>query len=397
MNVRRNVIRDIILQTVKLIVILLIFTQALQPNGIIARLLGISTDLSPLLPTVIVFSLILYVSSIIQKLFLLKIKEVLNMVFNGLAIATATYLFNQTPWTPEIFRAINFWVYIFMLSLIFYGAAKSLSSLYNEPLIHILSASVFFIVIGVSSSMILTTIISHFALHAPFGKIIANAISLSCTVAAIIFPLSLLKYSRNPYLHYLGGMIESRINRIFLLLLLLQLYFEVLRPQIVSSARLSMPLELIEWGALCFSIGIFYLNLRSQVSKRIIEPLNLGKWTILRQEIEYRTDPEQLNLAALIEEFIELGIREGLIAYLALLMFQNNLPLKFIKNIIRKVLDFKEVPYPRIFPESWHSAIDEENKRRRRKLLEEVLDEIEQYLKMRKLILESSTSVGERR
>ncbi|MBS7607535.1 hypothetical protein KEJ14_06860, partial [Candidatus Bathyarchaeota archaeon] len=96
MATRKKVIKNIILQTVKLIVALLILNWLLQ-SGPAAQFLDLDIDLSPLLPSITILSLILYISSLIQTIFVMRIAEIIGYALNGLAVALALYLFNLTP------------------------------------------------------------------------------------------------------------------------------------------------------------------------------------------------------------------------------------------------------------------------------------------------------------
>lgn len=379
MAAHKKIIKDIILHTVKLTIVLLSFQWALQPQGPVAQFLG--KDLSYLLPPIFVLSIILYISSIIRTIFAMKIAEIVGYALNGLALALALYLIILTPLAPKLLYLMNFWLFICMLIVIFNYVAKSLADLYHEPVLGILSNSIALFLTGITLSNILTILMSPLSLPPKVSEFIPIIIFWTFTATSILLTATLLKYFPNPYLHYFGEKISSNITGITFLLILVPTYFFILKPYILSYYYrfIPMPIDIFEWGMICFLFWLFYNNIKGQVSKRFSEQLNLGDWTRLEQEIEHRIDLEQRNIANLVEEFVEYGMKDGIITYLTSIMLLNGVKETYIRGIIKKVLDFQETPYPKICLRSWIARIDEENRRRRMKLIEEVLEDMKFY------------------
>lgn len=379
MATHKKVIKDIVLHTIRLIVTLLILNLLLQPSGPVAQFLGI--DLSYLLPSVIVLSIILYISSIIQTIFIMRIAEIVGYALNGLALALALYLFNLTPLAPELLYLINFWLFIFLLVVIFNYVVKSLADLYKEPFIGILSNSVSLFLTGISLSNISTIFMSQISLSPGISEFIPKIIFWAFTATSIFIPATSLRHSSNPYLHYFGEKVSSNITGIAFLLILILTYLFILRPYVLSLYYrfTPIPIDLFEWGVICLSFWLFYNNLKGRMSKRLTKQLYFGDWTKLKQEIEYKIDPEQLNIASIIEEFIEYGIKDGIITYIASIMLSNGVREKYVRPIIKKILDFQEISYPKICLRPWIKWIDEENRQRRMELVEEVLNDMRYY------------------
>lgn len=369
----KKVINEIILNTVKLIAALLILYWSLQPEGLITQFLG--KDLSFLLPSIIVLSIILYISSLIETIFIMRIAEIFCNALNGLAVALALHLFNLTPLAPDLLYSMDYWLFACILIAIFNYVAKSLAELYHEPLVSIFSTSLSLFLFGFSFSNILAVLIVPLSLP-PETSIF---LFWSFTAAAIIFWLTAFRNFSNPYLRYLGEKIDSHIASIIFLLILIQIYFTILRPYIISHSHLFVPASLIEWGVICLSFWLFYRNLKKQVKEHLTEPLNLGCWTMLKQEISHQIDPEQRSTANLVEEFIEYGTKDGIITQLAAIMLLNGVKEEYVRHIVKKILDFHEVPYPKICLKPWLKGIDEENKRRRKELMEEIVHNIRYY------------------
>lgn len=378
MTTRKKVIRDVTLHSVKLIIILLVLNWSLQPGGLAVQFLGI--DLSCLLPSIIILLTIFYISSLIQMVFILRIAEIAGNALNGLALALALYLFNLTPLAPKLLYLMNFWLFMCMLTLVFNYTTKSLADLYHEPFIGVLSSSISLFLAGISLSNISTILVPYIFSSSEVSNFIPKIISWVFTIASILFPVALFKHFPNPYLHYLGEKISSNITSIIFLLILVLTYFSILRPYILSHYYfIPIPIDLFEWGIICLSFWLFYEKLRGQVRKRLTEQLNLGEWTRLEQEVKHKIDLEQLNIASIIEEFVEYGIKDGIITYIASTMLLNGIEEKYIRWIIKKILDFQEIRYPKICLRAWAKGIDEENKWRRIKLVEEVLSDMRYY------------------
>lgn len=398
METREKIIKNIILQVIKLAISFSVLSWIIMPGGLaeqfLSQFLGIDLELSPLFPSIIILLLIFCFSSLIRKIFVMEIAKILGHALNALALALAFYIFNLTPIAPEILSLINLWLFVFFLTVIFSYMAKSLSDIYHEPLIGVFSISILLSFTGISFSHISKILISPYLLLYNIPEIIF----WSFIIAAVInFHVALFRYFPNPYIRNLGIKVSSNIVIIIFLLILIQTYFSILRPNIISNVHLPVPINLIEWGALCIIFWFFYEDLKIQVSKHLTEPLNLGDWTTLKQEIQYNTDMEQLNIANLIKEFIECGIRDGLITNLTLFMFLNGFEENYIRNMIKKILDFQEVPYPKICLNIWLKGIDNENKDRRRELVKELLDDIKDYHKNREKRYKTIAKISSKR
>ncbi|MEM2661203.1 MAG: hypothetical protein QXS74_07785 [Nitrososphaeria archaeon] len=378
MEMREKIIKGIILQIIKSAISFLVLSWIIMPGGLANQFLGLDLELHHLLPSVTILLLIFCFSSIVQNIFAIPIAKILGNALNALAFTLAFYLFNLTPLAPEILSSINLLLFVFILTAILSYVAKSLASIYHEPLIGIFSISILLPFAGIFFSHVSKILISSFLLPSS----IPGIVFWSFIIASIInFHVALFRYFPNPYLHHLGIKVSSNIIIIIFFLILIQTYFSFLRPSIISNVYLPIPINLIEWGALCIVFFFFYEDLKIQVRKHLTESLNLGSWTTLKQEIQYHTDIEQLNIANLIKEFIECGIRDGLITNLTLFMFLNGFEENYIRNIIKKILDFQEIPYPKIRLNLWLKGIDNENKIRRRELVKELLNDINNYQK----------------
>jgi hypothetical protein len=378
MKVSKEAIKAIIVRSIALVAFLSISYWLLCPSGFIAQLLKV--DISFLFLPILISSIVFYLSAVVNAIYASKVMGIANSALRGLAIALAMYLIAM-QWAFGIWTSIIFWVFIIALTAIFDHVVNSLANLYNEPLLSILSTAISLFLVGLSFSKIMASFLSY--PPSPL-KAFPDVVFWTFTIVAAISLLSIFKYFSNPYLRVLGTKVGSNVVGMTALMFLVLMYFFALRPQIIGYP-IPIPISLIEWGIICLSIWLFYRSLKGQVNSYLTEPLEMGDWAKLVQEIEHRIDPEQVSLADLIREFIDCGVKDGVITRLVAIMLLNGLSEESIRKIVRKILEYQDLPYPRIRLTQWVKGIDEENKRRRKNLLKMLLDEIEQEMRSAEL------------
>jgi len=371
----KKVIKDIVSHSIKFAAFLLTSYWLLYPDGLISQFLNV--NLSFLLLPLIILSTALYVSAVINAIFISRITEIIGKALEGLSIALAIYLLTPRL-ASDLLSSLNYWLLILALTAIFNYVTNSLADLYHEPLLNVFSTSLSLFLAGFSLSNILAVFAQY--LPPPLENFPPEIVFWGFTAAAAVSTVSIFRNFSNPYLHFLGVKIDSNIAGITLLLILTLTYFSALRPYVMSYLT-PIPVSLIEWGVICLSFWLFYRNLRSQVNKRLTEPLRVGDWTKLRQEVEYHVDSEQVNVADLVGEFVDYGIKDGIITYLVSVMLSNGVSEDNVRGIVRRLIEYEDIPYPKICLKPWINGIDEENKRRRRDLLQEILSEIEREIK----------------
>jgi hypothetical protein len=388
MTTGKEVIKVIISHSIKFVAFLLISYWFLYPNGLIVQFLNV--DLSFLILPLVILSTALYASAIINAIFTLKIAKIIGNALKGLAIALAIYLlipclgrFLMSRALLDILSSLNYWLLLFMLTVIFNNIARSLADLYHEPLLEISSTSLFLFLTGFLLNNILSILILY--LPPPIDKFPPEIFFWSFIVAAVISLFSILRNFPNPYLHFIGVKVGSNIAGITLLSILTLTYFSVLRPYITKYfPYIANVISLIEWGVVCLSFWVFYRNLRNQVNKFLMEPLHIGNWTTLRQEIEHHVDLEQINVSKIVEEFINCGVKDGIITHIVSVMLSNGVSEEKIRGIVRRLIEYQDIPYPKIRLSPWIKRVDEENKMRRKDVLQKMLLEIELEIKTTK-------------
>lgn len=368
------VMKKIAVYVAGLAVSLIALNILLSRGGFISNLLGV--DLSFLIEVLTVPVILFFASSLLGALMASRLIKIVSNALGGLSLALAVYLFiDLAPITPiRQLLPVNQWLLMIMLAIIFGYVAVSFSDLYHEPLIGDASTSILIFLVGFA----LTNIVSLARFRMPFGlsEVLPKVVFWGFTATALVSLLSLLRNLSNPYLHYLGRKVKSNISSILLLLLFALAYFSAIRPYILGNFNLPIPIQLIEWSILCLSFLLFYRGLNGYVKGYLTENLHLGNWTRLAQRIEHFIDPEHLNLAGVIRDFIEHGRKDGIIAYIASIMLTNGVSIEAIREVIADIVEFRDMPYPKICLRPWIKGIDEENRRRRIKLLEEVTNKV---------------------
>jgi len=377
MRLDEGAIRAITSRSIGLVALLSISYWLFCPSGLIAQTL--SVDVSFLMLPIAISSAMFYVSAIIKAIFTSKTMGVASDALKRLAIVLAMYLIAM-QWAFDVLASILFWTFVIVLTTIFNRVMASLADLYKEPLLNMSSTALSLFITGLSLSNVLAALLPYIP---SLFKALSEATFWAFTIAAVASSLSIFRYSPNPYLRTLSIKIGSNIARMTLLIFSVLMYFLTLRPHIVRLPT-PIPVDLIEWGVICFSLWLFYRSLKGQVNKYLAEPLEIGDWAKLVQEIEHVIDTEQVIFADLVKEFIDHGVKDGIIARLVSIMLLNGLNEESIRGVVKKVLEYQDIPYPRIRLAQWIKGIDEENKRRRRDLLKAILAEVGQEIKSTK-------------
>jgi hypothetical protein len=309
----------------------------------------------------------------------MRVAEIIGNAIDGLGLALTIYLFNLSPMASEFLNLANPWLLICMLTAISHYVVKSLAELYHESLIITFSTSISIFVLGLALSNISQLIPINLPLEisVSFSKIIFWSFTAT---AALISLLIIFKSFSNLYLNYLERKIESNIGTVLFLLMLALIYFMYLRQYILEKINLLIPIHLAEWGVICLAFWLFYKSLIRGVNANLTETLNLGDWEKLRQELKYHADSEQLNVSRLIEDFINEGEKDGILTYIISVLLTNGVKEENIRRIVRKLLDFQDIPYPKICFRSWLNEIEKENIKRRKDLLNEILGDIRREL-----------------
>jgi hypothetical protein len=370
---QERTVRDLIVRSIALAAFVSISYWLLLPGGFASRLLGI--DLFFLFFPVAISSAIFYLSSIVKLIYASKLAEVASGVLRKLAILLAIYLI-LAQWISGIWSSVFLWIFIIVFVMLFYHFMSLLAKLYGEPLLEILSKAISLFFSGISVSNALTPLLSN---TPPPLKAFPEVAFWTFTVSAAASLISIFIYFPNPYLQFIGTKIGSKIAWIMALIFLALTYFFIYRPQIAEAVPISI--SLIEWGIICLSFLILYMVLKGQVDMYLAEQLRLGNWTKLVQEIDHRVDPEQVSLADLIREFIDHGVKDGIITRLISIMLLNGLSEGSIRSVVRRILEHQDIPYPRLRLAQWIRGIEEENKKRRMNLLKTLLEEIEREVK----------------
>jgi len=364
-------IKAIIMRTAILAAFLSISYWILCPGGLLEQLFSI--DLSFLFLPIAVFSAMHYLSKVNDLILASEISKVLGITINRLGIITALYLLAKN-WASDIWSATLFWMFVIALIAVSGHTIISLAKIFNETLLVIFLKAISFFLVGMAFSTLLNSLS-----YSPL-KALSEVVLWTFIVAAIISLLPLFSFSSNLYLRFIATKLGSKVLWVAFLMFLVLEYFLLLRPEIV---RYSDPgqVTLAEWGIVCFSFWLFYRNLKSQVNNHLAKEMEMEDWTKLVQTIQHEIDPEHAYLADEVREFIDRGVKDGIIARLVSVMVLNGMGDGNIRRVVSRLLEYSDIPYPRIRLDRWIRKIDEENRRRRRELLKTLLDEIGQEIR----------------
>jgi len=86
-------------------------------------------------------------------------------------------------------------------------------------------------------------------------------------------------------------------------------------------------------------------------------------------------DQEQIDVSQLTEDFIEDGIKEGILVYITSVLLMNDVEREAIEKMVSRLVNYQDIPHPKIALHWRLKGVEAENKKRRKELLQKVLDE----------------------
>jgi hypothetical protein len=283
-------------------------------------------------------------------------------LFLSLAIARAPYLQDYQP--------LGFWILIGVVIIVAAYLSSAVSRSHHLSSIKVLSISIAFLTLGYVSSQIVSLLSQRTTVE--FPQSFETVIFWSFAAASALCLLGLLSGSHNPYLSYVGNKFGSAsgLVTIFALAIFLLLYSFDLRPILANSyPNYVLPFE---WGAVCVVCFAFYRSAKSYAAKFLAEDLSLGKWTRLFQKIEQKKDKVE-EVSKIVKKFVDDGNKEGILIYLTSTLIENQASTPEIVAAISKLVEYWDLPLPKLAFLSKLENRERENKVRRKTVLQQTL------------------------
>ena len=337
------------------------------------------SDLSFTILPLILASTVIY-SVAIADLFVTG--ELWRAVSKGaLCFAVGLFFSMQIADAPGIgeYNLLGFWMLISTVIIVGAYISRAISTSHHMRPFKILSVSVMLLALGLVSTQIVS-ILSQNAL-VQFPPSFEIAVLCSFAVASVLCLLGLFSGSHNPYASYIGKKFSktSFLVPFFMLTLFLLIYVYDVRPFIAGSY--SDYLVPIEWGTIVVICYAIYRNARSYVAESLAEDLSLGNWTRLVQKIVSKKSKVD-EVSKVVEKFVDEGDKTGILVYLASAMLENQASLEDTEAAIRGIVKYQDIPNPKLALLSRLANRKEENKVRRKEVLNQTFVEAAQILRV---------------
>jgi len=373
----KKLIQGFTLRTIGLAIVYFSVDYILNKSNIIKQ--AINIEPSFLFYPIIATSTALYLASIF-KLFLTG--ELACVMVSNIRILATTLFFSiifANPPTPQAFHPTGFWLLTATLTIIIVRTAGSVSKYYGGLILKTFIESPCIFMLGYTLSRVLSILVSTQNIEFLKSAYLPEKIYYSFLALSILSILGIFQNSNNPYFSYIGkkfGGLAGKISTFILIIFLLS-YFSNLRPIVAN--LFSNYIVVIEWAAVCLTAFAIYRRMRTYVSKRLTEDLRLAEWTTHVQKIFHEKD-KVVEASKVVEKFIELGLKGGILSYLITALVENEVPASTIESIIGELADYEDDHYPKLTLKWELENLEIKNKRRRMEVLMSTLTQASNFL-----------------
>jgi hypothetical protein len=289
-------------------------------------------------------------------------------------MARALYIMGVTVFLALIFIFEQEWpdfniiaLPIFILGVMI--AANGLLNAYSGLLGHISMAGIF-----LAAGFFIQEIFLAFGLGG-----IGFIIFIGLAVAAVFSAIGMFYGHGDPYISYAGQIFNNTINSLIAgaLGLFLMAYFIYVRPFLIGLA--SIWLVAVEWLILCGVVAILFFKARSYV-RSISEPYTFGDGHTVAGKIGLNKE-ELEKTAAIIQEFVESGKKEALVARAAQTLVENGSSLDTIQQALGIIINHYDEKEPWIGLKWVVGDPGEANRRNRQKAANDLMGSVSSSIK----------------
>ncbi len=219
--------------------------------------------------------------------------------------------------------------------------------------------------------------------HNPDITQLGFIIFIGSAAAAVFSMLGLFNSNSNPLLSYAGKAFKGirGVIEVGVLAVLLMSYFIYARPFLVGLA--SIWLVVVEWLIMCIVIAIIFVRARTYM-KSISELRQFGDGHAVAGKIFFHKDDIEMT-AAIIEEFVNSGKKEGLVACVAKALVENGSSIEEIRRTLGPFISYTDESEPMLLLKWATGNITEANRRNRLKVAIAVIEAAAIAAKMQSL------------
>ncbi len=293
--------------------------------------------------------------------------QIANTLY-GFMVAIIIYYFLTIQYMPSLLQALSVYTFILIIAASLYSLADFVLRSYHQTITVALLRC--FVLVGTAFLLrfaVLNCFASTYAVVADiclYGFLFAAATSL-------FYPL---QYSSNSIAKNFGRWIGNGTSIKIILGLIIAAYVLFLRAYLL---QLSTTFTIIgEWLFIGSLTVVAFFRLKSNLTP-ISAPLILETWTKHKQEIGLQTTIEFSALTRYVDDFLSSGRKNDLLLFLFELLFSRKVSPKKIDFVLNNLINYTELPNPRIIS-SWDLQIAKErNLQTRKEIVERIIKSLE--------------------
>ncbi len=306
-------------------------------------------------------AIMLYIATMAGLLLAGKLARPIMLALSAFAVTVflALFFLLERQWPDFNGLAIP----IFLVGIML--AANELLKAYSE-LTGIVSRAGVIIALG----FFLQNLLSAF--HSPEMAQLGFIIFIGSTAAAVISMLGLFYGHSNPILSYAGKFFKGTYGalQVGVLAILLMAYFIYARPYLIGLA--SIWLVVVEWLIMCCAVAVIFFRARAYM-KSIGELRRFGDGHAVAGKLHFNKEDIE-RAAAIVEEFVKSGKKEGLVACVAITLVENGSSIEEIGRALEPIINYTDESEPWLLLKWAAGNIPESNRCNRQKVAMAVID-----------------------
>lgn len=332
-----------------------------------------------------------YISLLIEKLIVGDIALTLSEGLETLSITGFIYLLSDWTLIPTWIKPITgFLLFSSLFSVLYKVVIQVLNDINQlfEPVI----TSLYILIVGYLGSntwlqlypILMTTLNTGLGgslrtiLESGLAEPINNIIIISTALTSVMALTGLAAEHPNSYLRFMSKTIGENLSRVTLINFSILYYLFFVRNFLFMYSGVNPQfLTVGEWLLVsgCFYLG--YHNLKGYAETSLVIEDVTGAWRKHLQQVKIVSDPQLDLLSRLVENFVDYGLKDDLVAHLVVLLNESELSMNQISQINGLIIGYQDTKAPRVgFP--WQIQNHKKfNLQRRKQVINTVLSSIQ--------------------
>lgn len=331
-----------------------------------------------------------YISLIIEKLVVGDIALTVSEGLRTLSLTSFIYLLSDWTLIPPWIKPISgFFLMASLFSILHKVIILILSDINQlfEPII----TSIYILLVGYIGSntwlqlypILVSTLNTSFGgalralLETGLAEPINNIIILSTALTSVMALTGLGADHPNSYLRFLSKTVGENLPKVTVVNFAFLYYLFFVRNFLFTYSSINTQfLTVAEWLLICAGFYLGYQNLKGYAETALVLDDITGVWRKHLQQVETVSDPQLDLLSRFVENFVDYGIKDDLVAHLAVLLKDSDMSMNQISQISGLIIGYQDTKAPRVgFP--WQIQNHKKfNLQRRKQVINTVLSSI---------------------